>query len=176
VGRGTSIRIAKGLRSRSSRYLPERRANMLERTVKSETEWRRKLTPEQYRITRQKGTEPVYSGKYHDFNGSGTYRCVCCGNALFSSAAKYKGKAKWATFWAPLSNWSVKTAKEIFHFMIRNEVSCSRCDAHLGYVFEDGRPPTGVRYFINSAAMTFVPHIDLDAFPTVKQELEERKM
>jgi peptide-methionine (R)-S-oxide reductase len=129
---------------------------MLERVIKSHGEWRRKLTPEQYRITRQKGTEPAYTGKYHNFNGTGVYRCVCCGNALFNSEAKYKVKAKWPTFWAPVTNHSVKAAKEIRHFMIRNEVSCSGCDAHLGYVFEDGRPPAGVRYFINSAALLFV--------------------
>ncbi len=127
---------------------------------KSDDEWRQKLTPEQYRITRQKGTEPAYSGRYLDFNESGTYRCVCCGNDLFSSEAKFRAKAKWPAFWAPVGNRSVKTAREIFHFMLRNEVSCIQCDAHLGYVFEDGRPPTGVRYFINSAALLFVEHKD----------------
>jgi peptide-methionine (R)-S-oxide reductase len=120
------------------------------------TEWQRKLTWEQYRITRLKGTESAYSGRYHDFNERGTYHCVCCGYALFSSAAKFKGKAKWPTFWVPLSNVSVKTEKEIIHFMVRKEVACRGCDAHLGYVFEDGRPPTGVRYFINSAAINFI--------------------
>jgi peptide-methionine (R)-S-oxide reductase len=125
----------------------------------SEDELRRKLTAEQYRITRQKGTELPYSGKYHDFNRTGTYHCVCCGNALFSSEAKFRVRGKWPTFWAPIRTDSVKTAKEIFHFMIRNEVSCRRCNAHLGCLFEDGRPPTGVRYFINSAALTFVEKV-----------------
>ncbi len=114
------------------------------------------LTPEQYRITRQKGTEPAYSGRYHDFNEKGMYRCICCGNDLFSSGAKFTAKAKWPAFWAPAGTGSVQTSREILHFMIRNEVRCAECDAHLGYVFEDGRPPTGVRYFINSAALLFV--------------------
>ena len=124
--------------------------------MRSENEWRSKLTAEQYRITRQKGTEPAYSGRYHDFNESGIYRCICCGNDLFSSREKFSARAKWPVFWAPAGARSVRTSREIFHFMIRNEVTCAHCDAHLGYVFEDGRPPTGVRYFINSAALLFV--------------------
>jgi peptide-methionine (R)-S-oxide reductase len=128
--------------------------------MQERAEWRRKLTWEQYRITRLKGTEAAYSGIYHDFNERGMYHCVCCGNALFSSAAKFKGKAKWPTFWVPLSNVSVKTEKEILHVMVRKEVVCHGCDAHLGYVFEDGRPPTGVRYFINSAALNFIAQVE----------------
>jgi peptide-methionine (R)-S-oxide reductase len=124
--------------------------------VKSESEWRRKLTPEQYRVTRQKGTEPPYSGRYHHFNKSGIYRCICCGNDLFSSEAKFSAKSKWPAFWTPAGINSVSTATEIFHFMVRNEVTCAQCDAHLGYVFEDGRPPTGLRYFVNSAALMFI--------------------
>ncbi len=124
--------------------------------AKRKVEWLGNLTPEQYRITQQKGTEPAYSGRYHDFNANGMYRCICCGNDLFSSGAKFSARAKWPAFWAPAGTRSVKTSKEIFHFMVRNEVCCARCDAHLGYVFEDGRPPTGVRYFINSAALSFV--------------------
>ena len=125
-------------------------------TMKSESEWRRMLTPEQYRVTRQKGTEPPYSGRYHYFNKSGVYRCVCCGNDLFSSEAKFGAKSKWPVFWTPAGINSVSTVTETFHLMVRNEVTCARCDAHLGYVFEDGRPPTGLRYFINSAALMFV--------------------
>jgi len=128
----------------------------MERLVRSETEWKRILTPEQFQITRRKGTEPAYSGRYRDFNGVGVYRCVCCGNALFSSEAKFEVRSKWPTFWAPVAKENVRTSKDILHFMIRNEVLCSCCDAHLGYVFEDGRPPVGVRYFINSCALAFV--------------------
>lgn len=135
---------------------------MFKKRKADETE-RQYLTAEQYYITRQKGTEPPFSDRYHIFNGDGTYHCVCCGNALFSSATKHKVLSKWPTFWAPISVRSVKTAKEIFHFMIRNEVSCSQCDAHLGYVFEDGRPPVGVRYFVNSASLSFVPKNEMQA-------------
>lgn len=127
---------------------------MRKRINTDEAEWQY-LTPEQYRITRQKGTEPPYSGRYNNCNGNGTYHCVCCGNALFSSTAKFNVLSKWPTFWAPVSCKSVKTAKDISHFMIRNEVSCSQCSAHLGYVFEDGRPPIGIRYFVNSASLSF---------------------
>ncbi|NTW59327.1 MAG: peptide-methionine (R)-S-oxide reductase MsrB [Nitrospirae bacterium] len=129
---------------------------MLEKVTKSDAEWRRLLTPEQYRITREKGTERPWSGRYHDFNGTGVYLCVCCGSRLFSSREKYAVPGKWPTFWAPIAPRNVKTRREISRFVIRNEVLCSRCDAHLGYVFEDGRPPAGVRYFINSAALSFV--------------------
>ncbi len=118
--------------------------------------WRRKLTPEQYRITQQKGTEAAYSGIYHDFHEKGMYCCICCGNDLFSSEAKFSARAKWPAFWAPAGPGKLRTSREIFHFMVRNEVLCIQCDAHLGYVFEDGRPPTGIRYFINSAALRFV--------------------
>jgi peptide-methionine (R)-S-oxide reductase len=128
---------------------------MLERVIKNGAEWRRLLTPEQYRITREKGTERACSGSYHNFNGTGVYQCVCCGSRLFSSREKYAVPGKWPTFWAPIAPRNVKTCRDIFHYIIRNEVSCSRCDAHLGYVFEDGRPPSGVRYFINSAALSF---------------------
>ena len=129
---------------------------MCERTVKSESEWKRILTPEQFVVTRRKGTEPAYTGKYCDFNGVGVYRCACCDNALFSSEAKFGTRSKWPTFWAPVARENVRTARDIMHFMIRNEVLCARCDAHLGYVFEDGRPPVGVRYLINSCALLFV--------------------
>jgi len=131
---------------------------MRENVTKTDLEWKRHLTPEQYRITRQKGTEPPNSGLYRNFSGVGTYRCMCCGNVLFSSEAKCGGNTKWPTFWEPIDEWGVKTAREIFHFMIRNEVTCGLCHAHLGYAFEDGRPPKGVRYYINSTALVFVEH------------------
>jgi peptide-methionine (R)-S-oxide reductase len=114
------------------------------------------LSPEQYRITRLKGTEPPYAGKYCDFQGKGIYCCVCCGNALFSSDAKFNIRAPWPAFWTPMSPSSVKTKKELFLLLTRIEVACRQCDAHLGYAFEDNRPPTGVRYVINSAALLFI--------------------
>jgi len=133
---------------------------MHERMVRSDAEWKEMLTPEQFAVMRRKGTEPAYSGKYCDFQGVGVYRCACCGNALFSSEAKLEerdgARSKWPTFRAPVSRENIRTAREILYFMIRNEVSCACCDAHLGYLFEDGRPPAGAGYFINSCALTFV--------------------
>jgi peptide-methionine (R)-S-oxide reductase len=128
---------------------------MLNKVIKSDAEWRSFLTPEQYRITREGGTERAWSGRYHDFNGTGVYQCVCCGSRLFSSREKFAVPGKWPTFWAPIGPRNVKTSREMFDFMIRREVLCSRCDAHLGYVFEDRQPPTGDRYVINSAALSF---------------------
>lgn len=128
---------------------------MLNKVIKSDNEWRMLLTPEQYRITREKGNEPARSGRYHNFNGTGVYLCVCCGSRLFSSREKFPTPEKWPTFWAPIGPRNVKTSREIFDFMFRREVLCSRCDAHLGYVFDDGQPPTGDRYVINSAALSF---------------------
>jgi peptide-methionine (R)-S-oxide reductase len=131
---------------------------MRERTVRSEADWKDMLTPEQFSVMRRKGAEPAYSGKYCDFQGVGVYRCACCGNALFSSDAKFetRSRSKWPTFREPVALENVRTVKEIQHLIIRHEVLCACCDAHLGYVYEDGRYSVGELYFINSCALMFV--------------------
>ena len=138
-------------------FFAERRSSMPRKVAKSEEDWKKELTPEQYQVCRMKGTERPFTGEYYKTKTPGMYACSCCGAALFDSKTKYESGSGWPSFWEPISREALDAKEDVTHGMQRTEIICSACGAHLGHVFEDGPQPTGLRYCINSLSLKLKP-------------------
>ncbi len=134
---------------------------LVDRVEKTDEEWKKELNPETYQIARKQGTETAFTGKYHDCHEDGIYQCACCDTDLFDSETKFESGTGWPSFWAPIADENVVTNIDKSHFMVRTEALCARCSAHLGHIFDDGPPPTGKRYCMNSASLKLVKRDEL---------------